>query len=94
MIIDHARTARVAGFKMPDTKALLFRNPKAGMPFIPKPAFAIGLLSRILIYGKENENTDIVFIKMEYAAKGHKLESPVPNFDLTIERIFQPSAKA
>ncbi|MFQ1020549.1 DUF302 domain-containing protein [Tardisphaera saccharovorans] len=88
-IIDHAKAAREVGLEMPDTKVLLFGNPKAGTALMLKrPTLAIDLPSRILVYDKGHGATQVVYSKMEYAANRHGLESPVSDFDATVNKII------
>jgi len=49
-IIDHSGEAEKAGLYMPNTKLLIFGNPKAGTPvMIASPSIAIDLPLKILI---------------------------------------------
>lgn len=88
-IIDHAKAARDVGLEMPDTKVLLFGNPKAGTALMLKrPTLAIDLPSRILVYDRGKGSTQVIFSKMEYAANKHGLERPVSDFDITVNKII------
>jgi uncharacterized protein (DUF302 family) len=49
-IIDHSGEAEKAGLKMPNTKLLIFGNPKGGTPLmLAAPASAIDLPLKILV---------------------------------------------
>jgi uncharacterized protein (DUF302 family) len=49
-LVDHSGEAEKAGMKMPNTKLLIFGNPKGGTPLmIASPSIAIDLPLKILI---------------------------------------------
>ena len=49
-IVDHSGEAEKAGLKMPDTKLLIFGNPKAGTPLmVAAPSAALDLPLKILV---------------------------------------------
>jgi uncharacterized protein (DUF302 family) len=49
-IVDHSGEAASAGLKMPNTKLLIFGNPKAGTPLmLASPSSALDLPLKILI---------------------------------------------
>lgn len=49
-IVDHSGEAAAAGFKMPNTKLLIFGNPKAGTPLmLASPSAALDLPLKILV---------------------------------------------
>src|SRR5882724_2962206 len=49
-IIDHSEEAASAGLKMPNTKLLIFGNPKAGTPLmLASPSAALDLPLKILV---------------------------------------------
>ncbi len=49
-VIDHSGEAAKAGLTMPDTKVLIFGNPKAGTPvMLAAPSAAIDLPLKILV---------------------------------------------
>src|SRR6266849_11181716 len=49
-IVDHSSEAEKAGLKMPDTKLLIFGNPKAGTPLmLAAPSTALDLPLKILV---------------------------------------------
>src|SRR5271167_4170891 len=50
-VVDHSGEAQKAGLKMPDTKLLIFGNPKAGTPvMLAAPSAALDLPLKILIW--------------------------------------------
>ncbi len=49
-VVDHSGEAEEAGLKMPDTKLLIFGNPKAGTPLmVAAPSVALDLPLKILV---------------------------------------------
>src|SRR5260370_4541248 len=49
-IVDHSGEAASAGLKMPNTKLLIFGNPKARTPLmLPSPSLALDLPLKILV---------------------------------------------
>jgi uncharacterized protein (DUF302 family) len=49
-VVDHSGEAASAGLKMPNTKLLLFGNPKAGTPLmLASPSVALDLPLKILV---------------------------------------------
>jgi len=49
-IVDHSGEATSAGLKMPNTKLLIFGNPKAGTPLmLASPSVALDLPLKILV---------------------------------------------
>jgi uncharacterized protein (DUF302 family) len=49
-LVDHSGEAASAGLKMPNTKLLLFGNPKAGTPLmLASPSVALDLPLKILV---------------------------------------------
>ncbi len=49
-VIDHSAEAAAVGFLMPDTRLLIFGNPKAGTPaMISAPSAALDLPLKILV---------------------------------------------
>jgi uncharacterized protein (DUF302 family) len=50
-LVDHSGEAEKAGMKMPNTKLLIFGNPKAGTPvMLAAPSIAIDLPLKILVW--------------------------------------------
>jgi uncharacterized protein (DUF302 family) len=59
-VIDHSGEAEKAGMSMPNTKLLIFGNPKAGTPImIASPSAAIDLPLKILV--SEDSAGDVWF---------------------------------
>ncbi len=49
-VIDHSGEAEAAGMKMPDTKLVIFGNPKGGTPLmLASPSVAIDLPLKLLV---------------------------------------------
>lgn len=57
-IIDHSGEAKAVGMDMPDTKLLIFGNPKAGTPvMLSAPAAALDLPLKILVSAQQDDTT-------------------------------------
>jgi uncharacterized protein (DUF302 family) len=49
-VIDHAAAARAAGMEMPDTRVIIFGNPRVGTPLmLAVPDIALDLPLRVLV---------------------------------------------
>ena len=73
-IVDHSGEAEKAGLHMPDTKLIIFGNPKAGTPLmIAAPTIAIDLPLKILIQEDENGRCLISYNDPGYLGARHNL---------------------
>ena len=60
-IIDHSGGAAQVGLTMPDTKLIIFGNPKAGTDLmLADPDFSIDLPLKIVLR-KNNEDTEVLY---------------------------------
>ena len=70
--IDHSGEAERAGLKMPDTKLLIFGNPKAGTPLmLAAPSMAIDLPLKILIWEDANAKVWVSYNSPAYLQERH-----------------------
>jgi uncharacterized protein (DUF302 family) len=75
-LIDHSGEAAKAGLKMPDTKVLIFGNPKGGTPLmLASPSIALDLPIKILIAEDEERKVWISYNSAEYLAERHSVPS-------------------
>lgn len=59
-IVDHSGEAKKAGIDMPETKLLIFGNPKAGTPvMLSAPSAALDLPLKILV-SQQQDNTTLL----------------------------------
>ncbi|PZM08301.1 DUF302 domain-containing protein [Rhizobium tubonense] len=63
--IDHAKAARENGLSMPETRVLVYGNPKAGTPvMLETPLTALDLPLRVLIRELPGHNSAVAFHPM------------------------------
>lgn len=71
-LIDHSGEAEKAGLKMPNTKLLIFGNPKAGTPvMLAAPSVAIDLPLKILVAEDDAGNVWISYNSTQYLQERH-----------------------
>ena len=90
-IVDHSGGAAQVGLSMPNTKLVIFGNPKGGTEFmIADPNFSIDLPLKIAI--RENKDAvEVVYQTVEeLAARYHvtKLHNSIKKMDECIEAII------
>ncbi len=91
-IIDHSGGAAQVGLTMPDTKLIIFGNPKAGTDLmLADPNFSIDLPLKIVLR-KNNERTEILYqtvteLAMRYNGTEHN--DSIRNIDKTIENMLE-----
>src|SRR5580704_187981 len=80
-LVDHSGEAEKAGLKMPNTKLLIFGNPKGGTPLmLASPGAAIDLPLKILIREDAAGKVWISYNSPAYLAQRHGLpENLLPN---------------
>ena len=70
--VDHSGEAAKAGMEMPNTKLLIFGNPKAGTPvMLSAPSIAIDLPMKILVAEDGAGKTWISYNAADYLAARH-----------------------
>ena len=71
-VIDHSGEAQSAGLKMPDTKLLIFGNPKGGTPLmLAAPGAALDLPLKILVAEEGPGKVWICYNSPEYLQNRH-----------------------
>jgi uncharacterized protein (DUF302 family) len=71
-VIDHSGEAAKAGLKMPNTKLLVFGNPKGGTPLmLDAPSTAIDLPLKILVAEDGQGKVWISYNNAEYLQERH-----------------------
>jgi uncharacterized protein (DUF302 family)/uncharacterized membrane protein YidH (DUF202 family) len=93
-IVDHSGEAEKAGLKMPNTKLLIFGNPKAGTPLmLASPSVALDLPLKILVAEDASGNAWISYNAPDYLQQRHNLPgSLMPNIAV-IEAIATKAAE-
>jgi len=73
-VIDHSGEAETAGLKMPDTKLVIFGNPKGGTPLmLASPSVAIDLPLKLLVAEDANGRCSISYNRPQYLQQRHRL---------------------
>lgn len=71
-LIDHSGEAEKAGLKMPNSKLLIFGNPKAGTPLMQAaPTVAIDLPLKALVWEDEQGRAWLAYNDPEYLRDRH-----------------------
>ncbi len=73
-LIDHSGEAAKAGLQMPNTKLMIFGDPKTGTPLMLRaPTLAIDLPLKLLIWEDPRESVWVSFNNPEYLGLRHDL---------------------
>jgi uncharacterized protein (DUF302 family) len=73
-LVDHSGEAKKVGLQMPNTKLLIFGNPKGGTPLmLATPSIAIDLPLKILIWEDEQGQSWVSYNDPQYLAERHGL---------------------
>jgi len=73
-IIDHSGEAAKAGLKMPNTKLLIFGNPKGGTPLmLASPSIALDLPLKILVAEEETGQVSLSYNSPAHLKERHAL---------------------
>jgi uncharacterized protein (DUF302 family) len=73
-LVDHSGEAAKVGMKMPNTKLLIFGNPKAGTPLmLASPSIAIDLPLKILVAENAQGKVWISYNSPDYLKDRHAL---------------------
>lgn len=77
-VIDHSGEAAKAGLTMPNTKLVIFGNPKGGTPvMLAAPSSAIDLPLKILVAEDGAGKVSVSYNSVDYLAKRHGLPDAV-----------------
>jgi uncharacterized protein (DUF302 family) len=92
-VVDHSGEAEKAGLKMPNTKLLIFGNPKGGTPLmLASPSAAIDLPLKILVVEDAAGKVWISYNTTAYLKQRHNLpDNLLPNIAV-IETIAANAA--
>lgn len=93
-VVDHSGEAASAGLKMPNTKLLIFGNPKAGTPLmLASPSVALDLPLKILVAEDDAGKTWISYNSPDYLQSRHGLPAELlPNIAV-IEALAAKAAE-
>jgi uncharacterized protein (DUF302 family) len=91
-LVDHSGEAAKVGIKMPNTKLLIFGNPKGGTPLmLAAPSIAIDLPLKILVAEDDNGSVSLFYNSPAYLGDRHGLS---PNLLQNIAVVEALVAKA
>jgi uncharacterized protein (DUF302 family) len=92
-VIDHSGEAEAVGMKMPDTKLLIFGNPKGGTPLmLASPSVAIDLPLKLLVTEEANGKCSISYNSPQYLQKRHNLSNDLTQNIAVIEALATEAA--
>jgi uncharacterized protein (DUF302 family) len=93
VVIDHSGEAEGVGMKMPDTKLLIFGNPKGGTPLmLASPSVAIDLPLKLLVSEEANGRCSITYNGPQYLQKRHDLSNDLIQNIAIIEALATEAA--
>ena len=92
-VIDHSGEAEASGMKMPDTKLLIFGNPKGGTPLmLASPSAAIDLPLKFLVAEDANGKCTISYNSPQYLQQRHSLSNDLIQNIAIIEALATEAA--
>src|SRR6476661_9412201 len=75
-VIDHSGEAEAIGMKMPNTKLLIFGNPRGGTPLmLASPSVAIDLPLKLLVAEDANGKCSISYNSPQYLQQRHRISN-------------------
>ena len=92
-VIDHSGEAEGVGMKMPNTKLLIFGNPKGGTPLmLASPSVAIDLPLKLLISEEANGRCSISYDSPQYLQQRHNLSDDLIQNIAVVEALATEAA--
>ena len=92
-VIDHSGEAEAAGMKMPNTKLLIFGNPKGGTPLmLASPSIAIDLPLKLLVAEDAAGRCSISYNSPQYLQQRHLIPSDLIKNIAIIEALATEAA--
>jgi uncharacterized protein (DUF302 family) len=93
-LIDHSGEAEKAGMKMPNTKLLIFGNPKGGTPLmLAAPRAAIDLPLKILVWEDAQGKTWVSYNSPEYLQQRHGVPAELIKNIAAVETLARIAAE-
>ena len=93
-VVDHSGEAAAAGLKMPNTKLLIFGNPKAGTPLmLASPSAALDLPLKILVAEDSAGKTWISYNAPAFLQTRHNLTAELLANIAVIEALAAKAAE-
>src|SRR6185437_173503 len=92
-VVDHSGEAETAGMKMPNTKLLIFGNPKGGTPLmLASPSSAIDLPLKLLVAENANGGCSISYDSPQYLQQRHGISDELIQNIAIIEALADEAA--
>jgi uncharacterized protein (DUF302 family) len=92
-VVNHSGEAEAAGVKMPDTKLLIFGNPKGGTPLmLASPSIAIDLPLKLLVAEEANGTCSISYNSPQYLQQRHQITNGLIHNIAIIEALAAEAA--
>jgi len=92
-VIDHSGEAEAIGMKMPDTKLVIFGNPKGGTPLmLSSPSVAIDLPLKLLVVEDASGGCSISYNSPQYLQQRHGLSTDLIQNIAIIEALAAEAA--
>jgi uncharacterized protein (DUF302 family) len=92
-VIDHSGEAEAIGMKMPNTKLVIFGNPKGGTPLmLAAPSVAIDLPLKLLVSEDVNGRCSISYNSPQYLQQRHGLPKELIQNIAIIEALATEAA--
>src|SRR6476646_6975450 len=92
-VINHSGEADAIGMKMPDTKLLIFGNPRGGTPLmLASPSVAIDLPLKLLVSENTNGTCSISYNSPQYLQQRHGLPNDLIQNIAIIEALATEAA--
>ena len=92
-VVDHSGEAETVGMKMPDTKLVIFGNPKGGTPLmLASPSVAIDLPLKLLVAQDANGGCSISYNSPQYLQQRHGLSTDLIQNIAIIEALAAEAA--
>jgi len=93
-VVDHSGEAAKAGLEMPNTKLIIFGNPRAGTPLmLARPSIAIDLPLKILISEDTNAGTWISYSTPQFLQKRHNLPAELAGVLAGVSALANEAAR-
>ena len=92
-VIDHSGEAEAIGMKMPETKLVIFGNPKGGTPLmVDSPSIAIDLPLKLLVAQDANGRCSISYNSPQYLKERHGISDDLIQNIAIIEALASEAA--
>jgi uncharacterized protein (DUF302 family) len=94
VVVDHSGEAAKVGLKMPNTKLLIFGNPKGGTPLmLASPSIAIDLPLKILVAEDAQGQVWVSYNSPEYLKERHGLPADLVQNIAVVEVLAAKAAE-